>query len=144
MGLSDARRRLDPFGLPVVLVVVAIISLIRARARKEANSSMESRCTVRRIGLIHCALAVQALIFLVQELLTIRTMGIPESHISLVVGLITTVVNPVLRRGCYASVRSSVAWHWPGTRFCHSSPWWRWSGCTITASRSIWFDGPSK
>ena len=53
---------------------------------------------MRRIGLIHCALALQALIFLVQELLTMRTMGIPESHISLVVRVDQHGGEPVLAR----------------------------------------------
>ena len=54
---------------------------------------------MRRIGFIHCALSAQALIFLVQALLTMRTMGIPESFIDLVVGFITTAVNLILAVG---------------------------------------------
>jgi hypothetical protein len=87
------------YGLPVLLVVIAFAPLIRGWSDHVSNPSLESSRTVRRIGLIHSALAVQALIFLVQQLLTIRTQGIPESHISLVVGLITAVVNPVLAVG---------------------------------------------
>lgn len=114
----DFRTLIDGwilYGLPVLLVVVAIGSVIRARSRAQSSASVESKRTVRRIGLIHGALAVQALIFLVQELLTMRTMGIPESHISLVVGVITTVVNPVLAVGllCLSSIvrRLALAWY---------------------------------
>ena len=63
--------------------------MIRVRARQEPALPLDSSRTVSLDRLIHCVLAVQALIFLAQELLTIRIMGIPESHISLVVGSIT-------------------------------------------------------
>jgi hypothetical protein len=87
------------FGLPILLVVAAAAALRYGRSHAETGASSDSLRTVRRIGLIHCALAAQALIFLVQELLTMRTMGIPESHISLVIGSITTVMNTVLAFG---------------------------------------------
>jgi hypothetical protein len=87
------------YGLPILLVVAVAASLRYGRSHAETGASSDSLRTVRRIGLIHCALAAQALIFLVQELLTMRTMGIPESHISLVIGSITTVMNTVLAFG---------------------------------------------
>jgi hypothetical protein len=87
------------YGLPILLVVAAAVTLRYGRSHAKANASSDSLRTVRRIGLIHCALAAQSLIFLAQELLTMRTMGIPESHISLVVGSITTVMNTVLAFG---------------------------------------------
>ncbi len=59
----------------------------------------DSSRIVRRIGLIHCALSIQALIFLAQALLTMRTMGIPESFVSPIAGLLDTMVNPVLAIG---------------------------------------------
>ena len=71
--------------------------------------------SIRRIGLIHCALALHALISLVQELLTIRTMGIPESHVSLVGSSISTLVNPVLAFGLLrrrqAARRLAIGWY---------------------------------
>ena len=87
------------YGLPVLLAVVAIAVLIQSRSRPEWIVSTDSQRTVRRIGLIHCALAIQALIFLVQALLTMRTMGIPESFVSPIAGLLDTMVNPVLAIG---------------------------------------------
>jgi hypothetical protein len=54
---------------------------------------------VRRIGLIHYGLALRALIFLVQELLTMRTMGIPESPVILIPSVIGVVINPLLGLG---------------------------------------------
>jgi hypothetical protein len=87
------------YGLPILLVVAAAVALRYGRSHAKTSASSDSLRTVRRIGLIHCALAAQSLIFLAQELLTMRTMGIPESHISLVVGSITTVMNTVLAFG---------------------------------------------
>jgi hypothetical protein len=87
------------YGLPVLLALVAIAVLIRSRSRPATSTGQDSSRIVRRFGLIHCALAMQALIFLVQALLTMRTMGIPESFVSPVAGLIDTVVNPVLAIG---------------------------------------------
>ena len=105
------------YGLPVLLVVVAIAVLIRSRSRPATTPRQDSSRIVRRIGLIHCALAIQALIFLVQELLTMRTMGIPESFISPIAGLIDTVVNPVLGdRPAAPVVAGPGAWRSFGTR----------------------------
>ena len=87
------------FGLPILLVVAAAAVLSRGRFDAHPSVSRVSLRVTRRIGLIHFALAAQALIFLVQELLTMRTMGIPESHISLVIGSVTTVMNTALAIG---------------------------------------------
>jgi hypothetical protein len=107
--------RWNLYGLPVLLVVVAIAALIRSLSRPGTNDWGDSSRIVRRIGLIHCALAVQALMFLAQELLTMRTMGIPESHIGLAGGLISTVLNPVLAIGLlrrWSLVRRlAIAWY---------------------------------
>ena len=89
---------------------------------RRAPGGTSSR-TVRRIGLIHCALAIQALMFLVQELLTIRTMGIPESHVGLVGrvdqhgGEPSSGDRPLAPAG-----RWLVGWRLPGTRSCRCSP----------------------
>jgi hypothetical protein len=87
------------YGLPVLLALVAIAVLVRRRSRPEPSGLSDSQRIVRRIGLIHCALATQALIVLVQALLTMRTMGIPESFVSPIAGLLETLVNPVLAIG---------------------------------------------
>jgi hypothetical protein len=87
------------YGLPVLLALVALAVLVRRRSRPEPSGLSDSQRIVRRIGLIHCALAAQALIVLVQALLTMRTMGIPESFVSPIAGLLETLVNPVLAIG---------------------------------------------
>jgi hypothetical protein len=103
------------WGLPISLVIVAIAVLIRNRSRTETSLARDSARIVRGIGLIHCALAAQAVIFLTQALLTMRTMGIPESFIDLIVGLLTTVVNLVLAVGLLrlslVTRRFALAWY---------------------------------
>jgi hypothetical protein len=87
------------YGLPVLLALVALAVLVRRPSRPEPSGLSDSQRIVRRIGLIHCALATQALIVFVQALLTMRTMGIPESFVSPIAGLLETLVNPVLAIG---------------------------------------------
>ena len=103
------------YGLPVLLALVAIALVIRARSRPATTTSRECSQIVFRIWLIHFALAIQALIFLIQALLTMRTMGIPESFVSPVAGLIDTVVNPVLAVGLLRrsslTRRLAIAWY---------------------------------
>ena len=87
------------YALPVLLVVAAIAILVRRRAGARPNSSNDFARSIRRIGLIHCVLALHSLISLAQELLTIRIMGIPGSHVGLVGSTISTLVNPALALG---------------------------------------------
>jgi hypothetical protein len=87
------------YALPVLLVVAAIAILVRRRAGARPNSSNDFARSIRRIGLIHCVLALHSLISLAQELMTIRIMGIPGSHVGLVGSTITTLVNPALALG---------------------------------------------
>jgi hypothetical protein len=131
------------YGLPVLLVTVAITVLIRNRSRP-TSLARDGVCTVRRIGLIHCALAAQALISLVQVLLTMRTMGIPESHIALIVGLVTTVVNLILAAGLLrfspVARRFALAWYVLLSMIGVVAT----GGCTITVFPLIRRNGPSK
>jgi hypothetical protein len=87
------------YALPVLLMVAAIAILVRRRAGARPNFSEDFARSIRRIGLIHCVLALHSLVSLVQELLTIRTMGIPGSHVGLVSSAISTLVNPALALG---------------------------------------------
>jgi hypothetical protein len=87
------------YALPVVLVVAAIAILVRRRASARPNFSEDLARSIRRIGLIHCVLALHSLIALVQEVLTIRIMGIPGSHVGLIGSTISTLVNPALALG---------------------------------------------
>jgi hypothetical protein len=85
--------------LPALLVVAAIAILVRRHASAASIFGEEYTRSIRRIGLIHCVLALHSLISLVQQLLTIRTMGIPGSHVGLASSTISTLVNPALAFG---------------------------------------------
>jgi hypothetical protein len=85
--------------LPALLVVASIAILVRRHAGAASIFGEEYTRSIRRIGLIHCVLALHSLISLVQELLTIRTMGIPGSNVGLVSSTISTLVNPALAFG---------------------------------------------
>jgi hypothetical protein len=91
------------YGLPALLVVVTVVVVVlgrrHARAAKGARPVVDGTLAVRRIGLIHYCLALRAAIFLVQELLTMRTMGIPESPVILIPSVIGVVINPLLGLG---------------------------------------------
>jgi hypothetical protein len=79
------------YGLPVLLIVFALVVAIRRWNRPAAGSKQEpsddNRAlsprwrlkAIRTIALIHLGLAVRAGIGLVQELLTLRAQGIPQS-----------------------------------------------------------------
>ena len=80
------------YGLPAVLVAVALAAVIRQRLRPVAGSVSElpdasqaqptrSRlAAVRMIALIHLGLAMRFGVGLAQELLTLREQGIPQSN----------------------------------------------------------------
>jgi hypothetical protein len=103
------------YGLPVLLVIVTFAVLLRSRNRPAATASRDGSKTVLLIGLIHCVLALQALISLVQELLTIRTMGIPQSFVTPVGALFSSLVNPILAIGLLRHIlwarRFAIAWY---------------------------------
>jgi hypothetical protein len=103
------------YGLPVLLVVIAITITIWRRSGPTTTRWQDRSRAIRSIGLTHCALALHALISLGQELLTMRTMGIPASHVSLVGSSISTLVNPVLAFGLLrrsqAARRFAIGWY---------------------------------
>jgi hypothetical protein len=87
------------YGLPILLAVVAIAVKFRSPSRAAGTVGFDALRTILLIGLIHYAQALRALVQLVQELLTMRAMGIPESFFNLVTCVFAVVVNPLLGRG---------------------------------------------
>jgi hypothetical protein len=79
------------YGLPALLIVVGAVFVIRhftrgASERAAGHGEWSSqratgprRITVRTIALIHVGLAIRAGIGLAQELMTLRTQGVPQS-----------------------------------------------------------------
>ncbi len=87
------------YGLPILLLVVLIAVSVRNRLRATTPAWQTAAGVLLMVGLIHCGLAVQSLLALVQELLTLRVMGIPESLITLVGAFVSTIVNVMLAVG---------------------------------------------
>jgi hypothetical protein len=101
------------YGLPVLLTASAVVTVVLARRNPlvAPTGGLGRLQTVRRIGLIHYGLALRALIQLVQELLALRVMGIPQSFP--VVGLIApaaVLVNALL--GLALRRRRPRGWLW--------------------------------
>jgi hypothetical protein len=103
------------YGLPVLLAIVVVVVLVRCRSRSVRAAWRAGSRTVLLVGLIHVALACQALISLVQELLTLRVMGIPQSFVSPVGAVFSSLVNPILAIGLLRHSRLvrrlAIAWY---------------------------------
>jgi hypothetical protein len=122
------------YGLPALLVVVTVVVVVlgrrHARSAKVARPVVDGTLAVRRIGLIHYGLALRALILLVQELLTMRTMGIPESFVVLITSTIQAVVNPLLGLGLRGrpprtrTRRWAIAWYTLSSLFAFIQTYW--------------------
>src|SRR5260370_29139341 len=90
------------YGLPVLLLAIATVTILARRRRGPAAlASLDGNSTVRRVGLIHYAMALRALIQLVQELLALRIMGIPQSFpvFGLIPPAIALLLNPLFGLG---------------------------------------------
>jgi hypothetical protein len=103
------------YGLPILLGLVTIVVLVRARSARAGGVWRRGSRTVLLIGLIHCVLGLQALVFLAQELLTLRVMGIPQSFVSPVTAIFGSIVNPILAAGLLRhrgwARRVAIAWY---------------------------------
>ncbi len=130
------------YGLPALLVIVALVVLFRTRKRPVAGSQQESLedrrarvarwrfKAIRTIALIHLGLAVRSGIGLVQELLTLRVQGIPQSF------PVTGIVIPA------AAVMANLA---IGHGLWRLRTWGRWTAIVwdalvamITALVTLW------
>ncbi len=130
------------YGLPALLVGLALILAIRQRNRvvadtrrepsekNEAHNALWRLKVIRTIALIHLGLAVRAGIGLIQELLTLRVQGIPQSFpvTGIVIPAAALMVDLVIGHGLW-----------------RLRPWGRWSAivwdalvATITALVMVW------
>ena len=103
------------YGLPALLIVVALVVAIRQCNRPVAGSKQEpsddSRAhpsrwrlkAIRTIALIHLGLAVRAGIGLAQELLTLRAQGIPQSFpvTGIVIPAVAVMANLAIGHGLW-------------------------------------------
>jgi len=103
------------YGLPVLLVIVAIAVVIRRRSRCSTTAGLDGLRTVHLISLIHYAQALRSLVQLLQELLKLRAMGIPESFATFVICVLAVLINPLLGFGLWQrrprARRCAIAWY---------------------------------
>jgi hypothetical protein len=90
------------YGLPALLLVVGVVVVARQLTRGSMMTEPR-RAAVRMVALIHLVLAVRAGIGLGQELLTLRTQGIPQSFpgTGLVAPAVSVVMNLIVGHGLW-------------------------------------------
>lgn len=90
------------FILPAALVVVTLAVVIHRRHRPASTAKLDAAGTIRCIGLIHLVLGLRALLYLTQEVQTLRTMGIFQSNpVSNFIAVLAVLVNPLLGIGLW-------------------------------------------
>jgi hypothetical protein len=102
------------FALPALLLATGTFVLLKGRwigrrERKLADIDFDGRRLVRIVTFIHLGIALHAAMRLVQELLTMRVMGVPESFVNLIEESVLVVVNPLLALGLWLA-RPSARW----------------------------------
>ncbi len=96
-------------GLPAVVAVVAGRAL--GKRRHEFHRG-DIAVAIRRLAIVHVILGLRAAIALVQELLTLREMGIPQSFpvTGIIWPFLTIIVDLALARGLWRRSPSARRW----------------------------------
>ncbi len=96
-------------GLPSLIGIAMAIALWRRRSGSKID---EIALAIRRLGLVHVILALRAGVALIQELLTLRVMGIPQSFpgTGIIWPFVTLIVALALGRGLWRRSRSARRW----------------------------------
>src|SRR5690242_862933 len=91
------------YGLPAILFAVGTVLVIRLLMRGATATGGSRRTTMRTIALIHVGLAIRAGIGFAQELMTLRTQGIPQSFpvTGLVAPAVAVVMNLLVGHGLW-------------------------------------------
>jgi hypothetical protein len=90
------------YALPVLLLAASAFIAVRNRVvgrHESVEAVRDGRRLVAMVALIHLAVGGHAVLRLVQELLTMREMGISESFVNLIEESISTVENFLLALG---------------------------------------------
>ena len=101
------------YALPVLLLVTGGFIFVKNRrwATSDARAiDFDSRRLVRIVALIHLSLGLHGIIRLVQELLTMRVMGVTESFANFIVEMLSAVVNPLLAIGFWRVTEDGSIW----------------------------------
>jgi hypothetical protein len=101
------------YALPVLLLVTGAFVFVMNRRRRTTNAevvALDGRRLVSILALIHLILGLHGLIRLVEELLTMRVMGVTESFANFIVEMLATIVNPLLAIGFWRARRMARYW----------------------------------
>jgi hypothetical protein len=106
------------YALPALLLVTGVFIFVQNRRRKTTDPAainFDARRVVRIVALIHLGLGFHGAIRLVQELLTLRMMGVTESFANFIVESLAVIVNPLLAIGLWLARPmarfSAIAWY---------------------------------
>lgn len=97
------------FALPALLLATVLFVRIKNRRLGTADAAAtgpDGRRLVRVVALIQLVLALHGAILLVQELLTMREMGVTESFANFVIEALSVIVYPLLAVGFWRR------WRW--------------------------------
>jgi hypothetical protein len=120
------------YGLPLLLAAVAVVVVARSWWTNGVTSAGDGARAVTFCGCIHFAWALRALIQLVQELLTFREMGIPQSFpvVGVIAPAVALLVDPILGLGLWR--------HRPSARWCAIAWYLYWSLIAIYVGYWMW------
>jgi hypothetical protein len=105
-----------------------------------AGIDLDGRRLVRIIAFVHFTVGVHAAMRLVQELLTMRVMGISESFVNLIEESVSSVVNLLLALGLWftrpAARWLAIAWYLLLSIFAFYAAYWWWHFHVVVDSSS--------
>jgi hypothetical protein len=106
------------YALPAVLLATAAFVVVRKGRLDRQNVGdvfLDSHRLVRIAALIHLGIGLHAALRLVEELLTMRVMGVSESFVNLIAQTVSVVINPLVARGLWrarpAGRRLAIGWY---------------------------------
>jgi hypothetical protein len=132
-------------GLPLVLTGFALIAVARSWWTGRLTPAVDGARAVTYIGCIHFALALRGLMQLVQELLTLRVMGIPQSFpvVGLFAPALAVLVDPLVGLGFWrhrpAARRWAIGWYVFWSSIALYVSYWMWQN-SVRIDPATWPD----
>jgi hypothetical protein len=121
------------YALPALLVAVGLMIFFKKgllRTTDPQKLARDGRRIVRILVLIHLCLGAHGAILFVQELLTMRVMGVTQSFPNFVLEALAVVVNPLVALGLFFARpwarRAAIAWYLLLSTIGFFVAWWLW------------------